>query len=145
MEPPLGSGTSRATSRRKLASAGTAAAAKELPEDELSTFRYASAPAFSRSASNSPHSVLPVNVNSSASHDAKINVRHGFQPLRLSSPKARAVSIRVAVPLLGSTPPKTHASRWLPSTPHSFGRASPRKRPTTFQIERTFLSFWITR
>jgi len=42
-----------------------------------------------------------------------------------------------ADPLDGSTPPKTQASRWLPTMTSSSGRTAPRMRPTTSPVSRS--------
>jgi len=57
------------------------------------------------------HSVEPVSAYSSPSQLQTTIVRRGRMPSCLSSPRERVSSIMEAVPLEGSTPPKTQASR----------------------------------
>src|SRR5207247_597706 len=113
--PVSGSSTVSATSETTRFSVGTADAAKLWPDTELSTFTYATACAARSRSCCSPHSVDEVNVNSSASQLASTIVRFGFMPCFASAPSDRASSISDADPLDGSTPPYTHASRWLPA------------------------------
>ena len=61
-------------------------------------------------------------MNSSASQFANTIVRFGARPCAASAPSDRASSISDAVPLDGSTPPYTHASRWLPTITSVVGR-----------------------
>ena len=106
----------------------------------MSTLRYATARTPSSRACCSPHSVDEVSVNSSASQFANTIVRFGRTPWRASAPSDRASSIIDAVPLDGSTPPYTHASRWLPTMTNSSGEVLPVMRAVTVQIGRTLSS-----
>ena len=135
-----GSRTSRAASATSRFSDGTADGVNTGPDAALSTLRYATARARSSSAYCSPHSVDEVSVNSSASQLASTIVRFGRKPSRTSAPRLRASSISVADPLDGSTPPNTHASRWLPRMTSCSGCCDPRIRPMTVWICRTSLS-----
>ena len=76
-------------------------------------------------------------MNSSASQLANTMDRAGRIPCLASAPNERASSIIDAVPLDGSTPPYTHASRWLPTITSSSGYCVPVMRPVTVQIGRT--------
>src|ERR1051325_10221502 len=109
--PVFGSFTSRVTPRNTFQSDGTDDAPKLPPATATSTFKYATA--FSRRsvAYSSAHSVDPISPYSSASQLHRKIVRFGAQPCLRSSPKPRATSSIVDVPLFGSTAPKTHASR----------------------------------
>ena len=80
------------------------------PDADESTFRYATAFCLSSAANCSPHSVDPVSVTSSPSQAQNTSVRLGRVPSCLSRPSDLVSSIIDAVPLEGSTPPKTHAS-----------------------------------
>ncbi len=75
-----------------------------------------------------------MSVTSSPSHAQKMSVRFGRWPFFSISPSDRVVSMREDVPLLGSTPPKTHASWWLPRVIHSSGRSLPLMRASTTQF-----------
>src|SRR5712691_12674770 len=131
---------SRALWATRRFSDGTADALKSGPDVELSTLRYATACSVRSRACCSPHSVDEVNVNSSASQLANTIVRFGRVPRFASAPSDRASSINDAVPLDGSTPPYTHASRWLPTMTSWSGDSVPVRRPVTVQIGRTLSS-----
>src|SRR5580698_1949941 len=108
--PPLGLGTALVTSRRNSFRLGTADAPNFDPETATSILKYAGA--FSNSDSCcSAHSVEPIRPSSSPSQLAKTSVRFGFHPDFNNSPTPRAASSIAAVPLFGSTAPKTQASR----------------------------------
>src|SRR5215467_7986147 len=103
-------GASEATAAgEKLSPSGPAVAAA--PATDSSTFKYATSFLFKSSANCSPHSVDPVSAYSSPSQLQTTSVRRGRIPCSFISPIARVNSIIEAVPLEGSTPPKTHASR----------------------------------
>ena len=103
-------GASEATAEgEKLSPSSPAVVAA--PATDSSTFRYATSFFFKSSANCSPHSVEPVSAYSSPSQLQAITVRRVHMPRCFSSPSARVSSIIEAVPLEGSTPPKTHASR----------------------------------
>src|SRR5262245_37551966 len=80
------------------------------PDADESTLRYAIAFCRSSDRNCSPHSVDPVSVTSSPSQLQNTSVRLGRVPDCLSAPSDLVNSIIDAVPLDGSTPPKTHAS-----------------------------------
>src|ERR1051326_9251104 len=131
--PPLGLGTTLVTSRIKPLRLGTADAPKFAPETATSRLKYATACARSFSCS-SPHSVEPIKPSSSASQEQNTIVLSGFQPCFSSSEIPCTDSSMAAVPLLGSTAPYTHASRWFPSTTHSSGYFVPGIFPITSQM-----------
>lgn len=62
------------------------------------------------SPKSSAHSVLPISPYSSASQLARTIVLSGFHPLRRSLPRPRMSSYCVAVPELGSDPPRIQAT-----------------------------------
>src|SRR5437660_12566345 len=110
LEASTSIGASEATAEgEKLSPSGPAVIAA--PATDSSTFKYATSFFFKSSANCSPHSVEPVSAYSSPSQLQTTIVRRGQIPRCFSSPSARVNSIIEAVPLEGSTPPKTQASR----------------------------------
>ena len=131
-----GSRTAPAASAITRISDAEAPATNREPEAALSTFRYATARPFNHAACSSAHSVDEVSPNSSASQLANSSDRLGCHPSRRIVPSTRISSSIAAVPVDGSTPPKTQASRWLPTMTTESGSSLPRRSPVTVQTGR---------